>query len=213
MGKEYSNNDTWQRLINKRGFKDNTVSSAPDYSFEHLNNPARKAAELIAGGKIVGWFQGGSELGPRALGHRSILCDPRRKNMKDILNLKVKKRENFRPFAASVLEEKSSEYFDLDIPSPFMLLVTKVKNNKIKKIPSVVHIDGTCRIQTVNPKNNGVYYDLINNFYKITGVPLILNTSFNLAGEPIIETPTDAMKCFLKTKMDYLIINNILIKK
>lgn len=213
LGKTYTPKDILQRLENKRGFRDNTIKNAPDYSFRHINNITQITANLLAKGKIIGWFQGGSELGPRALGHRSILSDPRRKNMKEFLNLKVKGRESFRPFAASVLEEKSKDYFDLNIPSPFMLLVASVKKDKVNEIPAVTHIDGTSRIQTVNSWEGGIFYKLIKNFYKITGVPLVLNTSFNLSGEPIVETPTDAMRCFLRTGMDYLVINDILIKK
>ncbi len=200
-------------VINKARFSEYAVSGAPLYACEKLVNVPETVALLISKGNIVGWFQGGSELGPRSLGHRSILCDPRDGAMKDLLNLKVKGRESFRPFAASVLEEKSQEYFDLNIPSTFMLLVTKVKGDKKDQIPAVVHVDGTCRIQTVNKEDNGVFYDLVKSFNDITGVPMVLNTSFNFAGEPIVETPTDAMLCFLKTKMDYLVINDILIKK
>lgn len=213
LGKEYSEKETLTRLLMKRGFRENTVACAPNFSYQKIDNIEKTTAELLAKGKIIGWFQGGSELGPRALGNRSILCDPRGKNMKDMLNSKVKGRESFRPFAASVLEDKKEQYFDLDIKSPFMLFVTKVNKNKRKNIPAIVHIDETCRIQTVNKKQNSKYYKLIQEFDKITGVPLVLNTSFNLAGFPIVETPTDAIQCFLKTKMDYLVIGNILIKK
>ena len=170
-------------------------------------------AKLIADGKIIGWFQEGSELGPRALGHRSIICDPRRPEMKDILNERVKHREGFRPFAPSILLEKSEEYFGLRVPSPFMLLAVNVNTDKYKVIPAVTHVDKTARVQTVTKQDNGIYYDLISEFYKCTGVPVILNTSFNLAGEPIVETPKDAMKCFLKTEMDFLVIDNLLIQK
>lgn len=212
-GKIYDEKDTEMRLFTKRGFRANSIAKAPNYKYKRVKNITKKTAKLIAEGKIVGWFQGGSELGPRALGHRSILCDPRGKEMKNILNDRVKHRESFRPFAASVKLGEISNFFELDTPSPFMLLVAKVKKNKRKLIPAVTHIDGTCRIQTVTRWENGSYFDLINEFHKITGIPLILNTSFNLAGEPIVETPTDAMKCFLKTEMDYLVIDNFLIEK
>lgn len=213
LGKNYSEQDTLKRLSMKRGLRENTISCAPKFSYQKIDNIEQVTAKLLSKGKIIGWFQNGSELGPRALGNRSILCDPRGKKMKDTLNLKVKGRESFRPFAASVLEEKKEQWFDLDIKSPFMLFVSGVNKDKIKKIPAVVHVDNSCRIQTVNNKQNSKYYKLIKEFYNITGVPLVLNTSFNLAGFPIVETPTDAIQCFLKTKMDYLVIGNILIKK
>lgn len=174
---------------------------------------ATVAARLLADGNIVGWFYGGSEYGPRALGHRSILCDARRADAKDILNNKVKRREPWRPFAASVLREYLSDYFDIKEESPFMLLAAAVRDEKKKLVPAVVHVDGTCRIQSVTAKANGRYYALIAAFHKITGVPLVLNTSFNLGGDPIIETPADAIECFLKTKMDYLVLEEYLISK
>ena len=166
---------------------------------------------MIADGNIVGWYIGGSEYGPRALGHRSILADSRRKEMKDIINDKIKHRESFRPFAPAVLAECCSEYFDLEGESPFMLLVAEVLKPDI--IPSVTHVDGTARVQTVTRESNGKFYDLINEFKKITGVPVILNTSFNDAGEPIVETPEDALICFLNTGMDVLVLENYLIQK
>jgi carbamoyltransferase len=196
-----------------RAFRENNISKAPRYEFKVMKNVVDEVAKLISEGKIVGWFQGGSELGPRALGHRSIICDPRRPEMKDILNEKVKHREGFRPFAPSILLEKSKEYFSLDVPSPFMLLAVDVNKDKKSIIPAVTHVDGTARVQTVTKEDNGIYYDLINEFYRITGVPVILNTSFNLAGEPIVETPEDAMMCFLKTQMDFLVIGDFLIWK
>lgn len=174
---------------------------------------AAEAARLVAGGKIIGWFYGGSEYGPRALGHRSILCDARRPEMKDIVNKKVKHREPWRPFAASVLREHQREWFLLEPESPFMLLAAPVVEAKRAAVPSIVHVDGTCRIQSVSREANGRYYDLIAAFYNLTGVPLVLNTSFNLAGEPIVETPADALRCFLNTEMDYLALEDYLIFK
>ncbi len=176
-------------------------------------NVAVDAAKFIADGNIIGWFYGGAEYGPRALGHRSILCDARRSDMQDVLNLKVKHREPWRPFAASVLEERVGEFFEFGGTSPFMVLAANVKRHRRGEIPSVTHVDGTCRIQTVNANANGRYYDLIKNFYGLTEVPLILNTSFNLGGEPIVETPQDALKAFLATKMDYLILEEYIITK
>lgn len=181
--------------------------------YRKCDNIAQSTAQLLAQGKIIGWFQGGSEFGPRALGHRSILADPRKAEMKDILNERVKHRESFRPFAPSVLLEYSQEYFDLDIPSPFMLLVANVHKEKQGIIPAVTHVDGTARLQTVTKEDNGIFYDLIDQFRRITGVPVILNTSFNVAGEPIVENPLDALTCFQNTMMDYLILHDYLIWK
>ncbi len=170
-------------------------------------------ARLIADGKIIGWFQGGSEYGPRALGNRSILCDARDPRAKDVLNERVKHREVWRPFAASVLEEKMRELFEIDVPSPFMLIAANVHKEKRSVIPSLVHKDGTCRLQSVTPRSNKKYYDLIKAYDTLTGVPAILNTSFNLAGDPIVETPTDALDTFLRTDIDYLILEDYVISK
>ena len=169
----------------------------------------KKTAQLISTGNIVGWYQGKMEWGPRALGNRSILADPRNASMKDILNEKIKHRESFRPFAPSVLEEYASDFFDIDIPSPYMLMVTKVKKPEI--IPAVTHVDGTSRLQTVSNDANPLYYDLINEFYKITGVPVIINTSMNVMGEPIVNTPEQAFQMIVKTDMDCLVMGNNLI--
>ncbi|RZD41089.1 MAG: hypothetical protein CXT78_11675 [Thaumarchaeota archaeon] len=169
----------------------------------------KKTAQLIAEGNIVGWYQGKMEWGPRALGNRSILADPRRKEMKDILNAKIKHRESFRPFAPSILEEHVSEYFDIDIPSPYMLMVSPVK--KSDDIPAVTHVDGTGRLQTVSKEINPLYYDLINEFYNLTKVPVIINTSMNVMGEPIVNTPKHAYSMILKTDMDYLVMGNYLV--
>lgn len=169
-------------------------------------------AQQIADGKIVGWFYRGSELGPRALGHRSILADPRRADMKDILNLKVKHREEFRPFAPSVLKEHAEEWFDTQgKDSPFMLISMQCKKPDL--IPAVCHVDGSSRIQTVDAENNGRYYEVVKAFYEKTGVPCIVNTSFNVQGEPIVETPSDAIKCFLGTQIDVLVLENTIITK
>ena len=170
-----------------------------------------KTAQLIADGKIVGWYQGKMEWGPRALGNRSILADPRRKDMKDILNAKIKHRESFRPFAPSILEEYASDYFDIDIPSPYMLMVAPVK--KPEQIPAVTHVDGTGRLQTVSKESNPLYYDLINEFYKITKIPVIINTSMNVMGEPIVNTPEQAYQMIVKTDMDYIVMGNNLVVK
>jgi carbamoyltransferase len=184
---------------------DYTKNVFDKYSIKHQDTDVAAVAKLIADGKVVHWLDGGSEYGPRALGHRSTLADSRSHTMKDFLNDKVKHREGFRPYAPAVLESHSEEYFDLDRPSPYMLLVADVKDPD--RIPSVTHVDGTARVQTVTRESNPNYYDLIDEFYKITGVPVILNTSFNDAGEPIVETPEDAIISFLATKIDYLVIN------
>ena len=171
----------------------------------------QKTAQLIADGNVVGWYQGKMEWGPRALGNRSILADPRRADMKDILNAKIKHRESFRPFAPSIMEEFASEYFEIDVSSPYMLMVAPVK--KPKEIPAVTHVDGTGRLQTVSRNSNPLYYNLINEFYKITKVPVIINTSMNVMGEPIVNTPEEAYQMIVKTDMDYIVMGNNLVKK
>ena len=168
-----------------------------------------KIAKEIANGKIVGWFQDKSESGNRALGNRSILADPRRKDIKDIINKTIKMREDFRPFAPAVLEDHYKDYFDTNSPSPYMSRICKVKSDKV---PGITHIDGTARIQTVNRKFNQKFYDIINAFYKETGVPMLLNTSFNCQ-EPIVETPAQALDTFKKTALDILVINDKVIYK
>ena len=201
------------RPYTKEEIEQAVAARASDVEVTRPNDIAQAAAELIADGKIVGWFQGGSEYGPRALGQRSILCDPRRPDMKDTLNLRVKHREPWRPFAASVLAERMAEYFMLRQESPFMLLAAPVHPERRAEVPAVTHVDGTCRIQTVSAQENGRFRELIAAFAAITGVPLLLNTSFNLAGEPMVETPAEAMACFLATEMDYLILEDRLITK
>ncbi len=171
-----------------------------------------RSARDIADGLVVGWFQGRMEFGPRALGNRSILADPRRVEMKDILNARIKKREPFRPFAPSILEEHIGDYFEQTHPSPAMLMVYDVKADRRKAIPAVTHVDGSGRLQTVTRDDNPRYYDLIEQFYKLTGVPVILNTSFN-ENEPIVCTPRDAIDCFLKTKIDVLYLGNHVIRR
>jgi len=189
----------------------NIVKCLKKYKIDFKEADLDEIAQIISRGNIVGWFQGRSEYGPRALGNRSILADSRRKNMKDILNKRVKHRESFRPFAPSILEENAQEYFDLKCKSPYMLLIAKVKKPKI--VPAITHVDGTARIQTVSKKENKKFYNLINEFKKITGVPCVLNTSFNDAGDPIVESPEDALETFFKCDMDYLYIDKYLISK
>lgn len=173
----------------------------------------KDVAKLLTEKQIVGWHIENSEFGPRALGHRSILADARYKDMKDILNAKVKHREMFRPFAPSVLEEKAKRIFKMKTKSPFMLLAPMVRQEKLDVVPSIVHLDDSARVQTVGKKENTHYHKLIEAFDKLTGVPLVLNTSFNDNGEPVVETPLDSLICFLRTKMDYLYIDGLLIDK
>lgn len=179
--------------------------------YKNFNELNKRVAKDIVGGKIIARFDGRSEFGPRALGNRSILMDPRKPENKDILNKRVKFRESFRPFAPSVLSEYSTEYFDLEQESPYMLLVGKVKKPNI--IPAVTHVDTSARIQTVKKEDNLNYYDLINEFYMLTGVPVLLNTSFNINGEPIVETPGDALNSFATTNIDELAIGLYLVEK
>lgn len=196
---------------------DHDIASFGDkISVRVSNDIAHESARLIADGNIIGWFQGGSEYGPRALGNRSILCDARNKEMRDILNKRVKHREMWRPFAASILRERLSEWFDLETESPataFMLLAAEVREDKRGLVPSIVHEDNTCRMQSLTKEANGVYYEMVDAFAKRTGVPLVLNTSFNLGGEPIVETPRDAIDTFLRTDMDFLVIEDRIIQK
>jgi carbamoyltransferase len=169
-------------------------------------------ARHLADGKVVGWFQGRQEWGPRALGNRSILVDPRRPEMKEMLNARVKHREPFRPFAPSILEESTAEYFVRSYPSPFMNLAYPVRPEKRSVIPAPTHVDGSGRLQTVSRRTNPLYWSLIREFEKLTGVPVLLNTSFN-ENEPIVLTPDQAIDCFLRTRMDVLVLGNYLIEK
>jgi carbamoyltransferase len=173
---------------------------------------ARQTATHLAAGKIVGWFQGRAEWGPRALGHRSILVDPRRAEMKDVLNQRIKHREPFRPFAPSILEEACGQYFERSYPSPFMNLAYTVRPEKRAVIPAPTHVDGTGRLQTVSRRTNPRYWALLKEFETIAGVPVLLNTSFN-ENEPIVLKPEEAIDCFLRTKMDVLVMGNCLIEK
>jgi carbamoyltransferase len=166
---------------------------------------AADTAAAIARGEVVGWFQGRSEWGPRALGNRSILADPRRHDMKELLNSKIKRRESFRPFAPSILEERTAEWFTIAYPDPFMIKVYPIRPEKRPLIPAVTHVDGTGRLQTVSRRTNPLYWKLIRAFDDATGVPMVLNTSFN-ENEPIVNTPEEAIDCFLRTRMDRLVL-------
>ncbi|MBM4142341.1 MAG: carbamoyltransferase [Lentisphaerae bacterium] len=169
-----------------------------------------EAAARLEQGQILAWYQGGGEFGPRALGHRSILADPRRPDMKAVLNSRVKFREAFRPYAPAVLAEKCGEYFELEAESPFMLLAAKTRSDRV---PAITHVDGTARVQTVTREQSAEYYDLIRRFGERTGVPVLLNTSFNVAGQPIVETPDDAVETFASTAIDALVMGDLLLVK
>ena len=171
------------------------------------------AARLLADGKVFGWYQGGAEFGPRALGNRSILADPRNPQMKDIVNKRVKFRQAFRPFAPVVLAERSAEIFEGEEESPFMLLAKKVHPEWRERVQAIVHVDGTARVQTVRENQNPRLYRLLKEFEAITGVPVLLNTSFNIRGEPIVETPENAIDCFLSTGIDHLVLHDMLLTK
>jgi carbamoyltransferase len=171
-----------------------------------------RTVNAIVQGKIVGWFHGRMEFGPRALGNRSILADPRRKDMKEILNSRIKYREPFRPFCPSILAERAGQFFETDYPSPFMVMAYKIKPNQRERIPAVTHGDGTGRLQTVEREVNPLYWKLIRRFEEVTGVPVLLNTSFN-ENEPIVQTPAQAIDCFLRTRMDVLSIGSFLLHK
>ena len=173
----------------------------------------RETAKLLAEQRVIGWFQGASEFGPRALGNRSLLADPRKAKMKDILNSRVKHRQAFRPFAPIVLAERAQEIFEGEEDSPFMLVAKRVRPEWRDRIPAVVHVDGTARVQTVKEATNPMLYRLLREFEALTGVPVLINTSFNVKGEPIVETPDDAVRCFLTTGIDHLILHDRLMSK
>lgn len=187
-------------------------SSGLNYETYDDREVTKRAAHDIADGLVVGWFQGRMEFGPRALGNRSIVVDPRRAEMKDILNERIKKREPFRPFAPSILEEHTGDYFEQDHPAPTMLMVYQVREEKRMVIPAVTHVDGSGRLQTVSKSVNERYYQLISDFNELTGVPVVLNTSFN-ENEPVVCTPRHAIDCFLKTRMDVLYVGNYAVRR
>ena len=224
LGPSFSNKEIM--LMNKK-------NKAVYDTFSNIKSLNKKIAKLLSEGKVIGWFQGRMEFGPRALGNRSILADPRNPEMQKKLNLKIKYREGFRPFAPSVICEDSKEIFDLNVMSPYMLLVApvhdlikeKISKNYYKqelwdrlytkrsKFQSITHVDFSSRIQTVNKKINTKYWELINTFKEITGYGIVINTSFNVRGEPIVCTPNDAYRCFMSTDIDYLVIENFVYKK
>ena len=220
-------------LFNQQQIEKELDSLGANFQIFEYESLIEKTAEFLANEKAIGWFQGRMEFGPRALGGRSILGDPRSDKMQKNLNLKVKFRESFRPFAPSILREDLSKWFDLDVDSPYMLLVSDIKtekkiemteqqkklfgidklNIKRSEIPAVTHVDYSARIQTVTKNNNKSYFDLITKFKEKTGCPIIVNTSFNVRGEPIVNTPTDAFNCFMGTELDYLVIGNCILNK
>jgi carbamoyltransferase len=172
----------------------------------------RATAKLLAEGNVVGWYQGRMEWGARALGNRSILADPRRADMRDLINTKIKFREKFRPFAPSILEEALDEYFVGAAPDPFMQQVYPVREDKRAVLPAITHVDGSGRLQTVSTRTNPMYHRLIQEFAKLTGVPVLLNTSFN-ENEPIVDTPEQALDCFFRTQMDVIVVGNTVIRR
>lgn len=204
-GRSYSSQVCSSALEHARGFR---VARPTEVISE--------AVELLCDGKIVGWFEGRSELGPRALGQRSIFCDPRWPDGKEVLNSRVKRRESFRPFAPAILLDEVEDWFEMDgtIPkSPFMLRVCKFKPEKIAEVPAVSHIDGTGRLQTVTRETNGKFYELIEKFYEKIGVPIILNTSFDIMGEPIVEIPADALACLSHSGLDCCVFEDMIVFK
>jgi len=202
LGPEFSDAEI-ARFLDEAGAKYETLADA---------ELAKRTAKLISESNVIGWFQGRMEFGPRALGGRSILADPRDPKMRDTLNMKIKFREGFRPFAPSVLLDKASEWFEIDCDSPYMLLVAQVREGK-RTIPSVTHVDNSARLQTVTRAEAPLYYDLIREFERLTGVPIVINTSFNVRGEPIVCTPRDAYLCFMRTNMDQLVLGHHLLDK
>lgn len=200
------NNDYHEKLLNEKKEQLDSNNCIVE-KIEKEKDLCKKTAEAIADGKVIGWFQGRMEWGPRALGNRSILCDPRREDIREILNLKIKRRESFRPFAPAILFEDIDDWFDENHEVPFMMQVFNILEDKQKIIPAVTHKDGTGRLQTVDQLNNPRYYDLIFEFKEITGVPIILNTSFN-ENEPVVCKPEEALETFLRTKMDLLVLGN-----
>ncbi len=201
LGSEFTNKE----IVN--------VLKSTKVKYKKFLNIYKPTSKLIKEGKIIAWFQGSSEFGPRALGNRSILCKPYPSSMKDYLNKRVKFREYFRPFAPAVLEEKYKKYFDLRQESPHMLIACKAKKDKIKEIPAVVHVDNSCRVQTVSKETNFRFYNLIKEFYNITKIPVLLNTSFNVKGQPMVNTPLQAINTFKSTNIDILVIGDYIVTK
>ena len=208
---------------------------ANDITYERLDEAAlvQRSAQLLAEENVVGWFQGRAEFGPRALGNRSILGDPRSKSMQSTMNLKIKFRESFRPFAPSILDSEVANWFEMTGDSPYMLLVAPIKKSRQlpmtkeqealfgidklnvirSEVPAITHVDYSARIQTIHEQTNPVYHALVTTFFEMTGCPLVVNTSFNVRGEPPVCSPEDAYRCFMRTDMDYLVLGNIILAK
>ncbi|WP_298555591.1 carbamoyltransferase C-terminal domain-containing protein [uncultured Algibacter sp.] len=201
VGTSYSNEDIEKDL---KGAK---------LKYDYFEDVCDEAASLLEKGNIIGWFQGAMEIGPRALGNRSILANPAFPQMKDKINSEVKFREAYRPFAPSAIVEAKDDFFDLEVEAPFMLKVCNVLHDKQSVIPAVTHVDGSARLQTVNKETNERYYNLIKSLGDKTGVPVVLNTSFNIQGEPVVESPKDAIRCFFSTGLDYLVMGDFILSK
>lgn len=209
-GPEYSDGEVDKAVFARRA--DLEEAGCTMHRVKNERELCRLTAEQIAKGNVVGWFQGRMEWGPRALGNRSIVCDPRRADMKDILNHKIKRRESFRPFAPSVLRDAVGEWFETDYDVPFMLQVYQIREEKRAQIPAVTHVNGSGRLQSVTEAQNARYYHLIEAFRDLTGIPIVLNTSFN-ENEPVVNTPAEALDCFLRTKMDLLVMGDLVVQR
>lgn len=201
LGTEYSNEDIEKILIECK------------LPYSRSQDICNETASLLHQNKIVGWFQGKMEIGPRALGNRSILADPTNPGMKDKINAEVKHREAYRPFAPSAIVEESKTYFDIEVETPFMLKVCQVRKQYQARLPAITHVDGSARLQTVNREINPRYHRLISEFGKLSGIPVVLNTSFNIMGEPIVESPIQAIRCFYSTGLDVLAIGDFIVTK
>ena len=207
IGPDFDSNEIGNELDNNKDLKKFNITK-----FKNINSLNQKVAKSIFDNKIVGYFNNKMEFGARALGNRSILANPCNPDMKEIINSKIKRRESFRPFAPAILFEEKKYWFNNEISNPFMSHVEDIKKEQQNKIPAVTHIDGTGRVQTVTKDINKNFYDLINEFYKISKVPILLNTSFN-ENEPIVMTFNNAIDCFIRTKMDILVLNNYVIER
>jgi carbamoyltransferase len=209
-GPEFSRSDVRSALDARRDDLERQGCAVREIESEQ--DLCRLTASEIAGGKVVGWFQGRMEWGPRALGNRSILADPRRAEMREILNTKIKRRESFRPFAPSVAEEAAGDFFCESKASPFMLMAYSIRPTKRRVIPATTHVDGSGRVQTVNGRQNPRYYRLLKEFERLTSVPVLLNTSFN-ENEPVVCKPDEALDCFLRTRMDSIVLGNVVVSR
>lgn len=208
LGPGFSNDDI-QTSIQAAGLELNSDFRIEKYSENEL---IEVVVDALDKGAVIGWFQGRMEWGPRALGNRSILADPRRTDMQELLNRKIKRRESFRPFAPSILEQDMADWFEIEDQVPYMEKVYPIKREKQSLIPAVTHVDGTGRLQTVNSQTNPRYYRLIEKFSAVTGVPILLNTSFN-ENEPVVCNPDQAIDCFVRTRMDMLVIEDFVISR